>query len=310
MTPLRVHRYQFNSRLQQPLPLNFYSGSMLRGAFGHALKKITCLTKMDDCKRCLLYRQCQYPRIFAPPPPQQNGLQTFSEIPPPFIIEPPAPGRQTLETGAKFCFQQVLIGSAIDQLPLIILAWQQALKQGLSRYQTRMTLSQVIFEPNQPGEQTIYQADQPANPIPTPVFKAEFPATLNQIRLSLLTPLRIQQKGRILGNELRGSDFIRALIRRYYLLQELYQPDYQPPDFTQLADLADKIQAQPDLKPCEWSRYSNRQKQKMTFRGVMGQIKLDGDLTPFIPLLVGGQWWHVGNKTSFGMGRYRIETMI
>ena len=44
----------------------------------------------------------------------------------------------------------------------------------------------------------------------------------------------------------------------------------------------------------------------MTFTGVLGELSLQGELTPFLPLLQAGLWLHVGNKTTFGMGRYQV----
>ena len=97
-----------------------------------------------------------------------------------------------------------------------------------------------------------------------------------------------------------------ALVRRYYLLQEFHTSTYQAPDFQALAALAENISASHQLQWSEWERYSHRQQQKMTFGGVLGHIKLTGELAPFLSLLQQGQWLHVGNKTTFGMGAYRI----
>jgi len=44
----------------------------------------------------------------------------------------------------------------------------------------------------------------------------------------------------------------------------------------------------------------------MRFDGVLGSINLTGELQPFLPMLQAGQWLHIGNKTSFGMGHYAI----
>jgi CRISPR/Cas system endoribonuclease Cas6 (RAMP superfamily) len=48
----------------------------------------------------------------------------------------------------------------------------------------------------------------------------------------------------------------------------------------------------------------------MRFDGVLGQITLSGDLQPFLATLQAGQWLHIGNKTTFGMGRYQIHQQI
>jgi len=306
MTQLPVHRYQFNCRVKEPLKFNFYAGSMLRGAFGQALRKLACVTHMQDCKACLLYRQCAYPKVFETPPPLHTQFQSFSQIPNPFVLEPPPMGSQDLAPGDNFSFNLVLIGQALAQLPLIIYAWQTALNVGLGPTHAKVELLDVVFEPEQSVSQVIYTNGAEARLLPTPDFTLEPHVPTERISVRLLTPLRIQQKGQVLSSTMRGKDFLMALVRRYYFLQEFHTQDYQAPDFKSLALQAEQIQARHDFSWCEWQRYSSRQQQKMIFGGVLGELELTGDLTTFLPILVKGQWLHVGNKTTFGMGHYRL----
>ncbi|WP_305908581.1 CRISPR system precrRNA processing endoribonuclease RAMP protein Cas6 [Methylomarinum sp. Ch1-1] len=305
MNKLPTHRYRFNCRVLLPLNLNHYSGSMLRGAFGRALRKSVCVTRMNDCKSCLLYRQCTYPKIFETPP-LHSEFQQFSQVPNAFVIEPPPMGRRQLQSGENFSFNLVLIGRALDDLPTVIHAWQRALKAGLGPGHAQAELINVVFEPGQPVEQIIYPAASDNRLLPTPSFAPQpLPAT-DSIDLQLHTPLRIKHHGKVLSGAMRGKDFLMALVRRYYLLQEFHTPNYQAPNFKELTDHAEQIQANHQLSWYQWDRYSHRQKQKMTFGGVIGTLRLQGNLTPFLPLLQQGQWLHVGNKTTFGMGRYSI----
>lgn len=306
MTPLPTHRYQFNCRVLQPLNLNLYSGSMLRGAFGRALRKSVCVTRGDDCKTCLLYRQCTYPRIFETPAPSSSQFQQFSEIPNAFVIEPPPMGRQQLAASDTFSFNLILIGRAVADLPIVIHAWQMALQAGLGAGHAQAELLDVVFEPGQTAEQVIYPANSDNRLLPAAPFTPASLPTTETISLQLHTPLRIKHHGKVLSSALRGQDFLLALVRRYYLLQEFHAADYQAPDFKQLATAAERVTASHQLSWCQWDRYSNRQQQKMTFGGVIGTLQLRGDLAPFLPLLQQGQWLHVGSKTTFGMGGYVI----
>jgi hypothetical protein len=56
-----------------------------------------------------------------------------------------------------------------------------------------------------------------------------------------------------------------------------------------------------------WSRYSSRQDRRMEWAGPVGTATYEGDLTPFWPYLVFGQWTHVGKGATFGLGGYRLE---
>ncbi len=306
MYQLPVHRYQFNCLVKEPLKFNFYAGSMLRGAFGQALRKLACVTHMQDCKACMLYRQCAYPKIFETPAPHHIQFQRFSQIPNPFVLEPPPMGSNALAVGDTFNFNIVLIGQALEQLPLVIFAWQTALNVGLGPNHAKVELLNVVFEPNQSVAQRIYTNGVDASLIQPSAFTPEPLAPTDQLTIKLLTPLRIQKKGQVLSHNMECKDFLMALIRRYYFLKEFHTPDYQAPDFKKLAGQVEKIDGYHDVSWCEWQRYSSRQQQKMIFGGVLGQLHLVGELIPFLPMLVSGQWFHVGNKTTFGMGQYQL----
>ena len=307
MNPLAVARYQFNFEVQDTLHLNFYSGSMLRGVFGHALRHLACMTKMANCKECPLYRTCPYPEIFETPPPEQHSLQDFSQIPAPYVIEPPPMGERVYRAGEILSFSMVLMGRAMWQLPLIIFAWQRAFVRGVGKYESRAKLLNVIFEPNQPSQQLIFDTLQNEVILEHSPLGFEQFNSPNQLTLSVITPLRIQQKGRVLFSDMQGRDFVMSLVRRYYLLQEFHGENYEPPNFSDLAEKAQAVQCENNLKWCSWDRYSNRQQQKMTMGGVVGQLTLSGELKPFLSLLHLGQWLHAGNKTSFGMGLYVVD---
>ncbi len=310
MNALAVARYQFNFEVQDKLHLNFYSGSMLRGVFGHALRHLACMTKLSDCKSCPLYRTCPYPEIFETPPPENHTLQDFSQIPPPYVIEPPAMGEKIYQQGETLSFSMVLIGRAIQQLPLIIFAWQRAFAKGVTKHESRAKLRNVIFLPYQSQPQIVFDVTETESVISHDVLncaKVNDLLSKDEMQLNVLTPLRIQQKGRVLSHDLQGRDFVMSLVRRYYLLQEFYSENYQPPDFSELAKQAQQITCETHLKWCSWERYSNRQQQSMTLGGVIGTLTLKGELKPFLALLHFGQWLHTGNKTSFGMGLYEID---
>ncbi|ASF46384.1 CRISPR system precrRNA processing endoribonuclease RAMP protein Cas6 [Methylovulum psychrotolerans] len=307
MTGLSFHRYQFNFTLDTPLHLDFYAGSLLRGVFGHALRKVSCMTKLNVCAECPLYRTCPYPTVFESPPPLHHNLQKFSQIPNPYLLEPPALGHKAYKAGEALSFSMVLIGPAIAQLPLIIFAWQQAFAQGVGKYQSTARLKAVSVVDTQNRHHLVYDPQtQPSMQAHAPVH---IPALAGQetLALAFLTPLHIQKQGKVLADNMTAKDFLMALIRRHYLLHEFYGNNYQAPPFSALAAHAETIRSQTAFHWCHWQRYSNRQQQKMRFDGVLGQISLSGDLRPFLPMLQAGQWLHIGNKTTFGMGRYQIS---
>jgi len=139
-----VARYRFEFEVRQPIRLPDYAGSMLRGAFGHALRQLACMTRQKDCAACPLIASCPYPAVFAPPPPTSHRLQQFSQLPVPYVIEPPAWGSRVLAEGETLIFHQVLIGKALQELPLIILAWRRAFARGVGAGDGTADLRRVI----------------------------------------------------------------------------------------------------------------------------------------------------------------------
>lgn len=306
---LRFARYRFDVVFDAPARLPFYAGSMLRGAFGHALRKLACVTRGDNCKVCSLYRSCPYPRIFEPPVPEQHALQKFSQIPAPYVIEPPPPGVLGNQAHARLAFHMVLIGPALNELPLMVAAWQRALRFGLGPANIRGIVEQIALIPHKgepvpvftQGGAAIAQHDVSV-PASTPVG--------DTVRLHLHTPLRIQRHGKPLGaDQINARDLLVALARRQSLLMDFHGPGEQGCDFRQLAEQADTITLTPErLRWCDWQRYSHRQQQKMALGGIVGSLTLLGSLAPFQTALFQGQWWHLGKNATFGMGHYTMES--
>ena len=145
MVALPVARYRFTAQVQQPLPLPEYAGSLLRGQFGAALRNVACMTRQPTCAGCPLLQTCPSTRIFEaqPPPKGQHTLQDFSQIPNPYVMEPPTPGARVLAAGDTLEFNMVLIGQALEQLALIVFALQRALSQGLTRLRVPAELQRV-----------------------------------------------------------------------------------------------------------------------------------------------------------------------
>ncbi len=114
---LPVARYHFSFRMQDELRLPEYSGSLLRGNFGAALRRTACMTGAPECAPCPLYRTCPYPAIFETPAPATHSLQRFSQVPNPYVIEPPPIGTRYVPAGEIISFAMVLVGRALDQLP-------------------------------------------------------------------------------------------------------------------------------------------------------------------------------------------------
>ncbi|MBF0471683.1 MAG: CRISPR system precrRNA processing endoribonuclease RAMP protein Cas6 [Gammaproteobacteria bacterium] len=309
---LPVARYRFEATFSQPLQLNWYGGSMLRGSFGRALKKLCCMIHNQECKGCLLSPKCPYTQIFDPQLPPGHPLQRFKTVPAPYVIEAPLPGYKVLSPNETLTFNMVLFGPAIEQLPSIIYAWKLALHQGVTKDRVRGELQKVEYLPPESAAQTVYQPACGVNTIPA--YQISLPKSLMDLdhgaSLELVTPMRIKQQGHIEANDMNAKMVLSSLLRRFQLLAELYgQQQKNIPIRETLPELAEKIVCRCALTRYDWHRYSSRQKQRMNLGGVMGRIELHGDLQPFSALLRLGEWIHLGGKTTFGLGAYRLTSL-
>lgn len=307
--PFPVARYRLECEVTRALSLPEYAGSALRGVFGHALKQLACVTAAPDCRGCALHRTCLYPSVFETPPPV-DARRVYSDIPHPFVVEPPPWGTRDVPAGQAFDVGLVLIGPALSQLPVLLLAWDHALRRGLGRVGGTARLLRVRAEddpdPNAPallevGPGARLRDHTPALPLPDP---AKAPTS---VRVELLTPFRIKRDGRPSGpGQLEPRALLLALVRRTADLCELLLGQRTGWNFAALTRQASAIGGRADVEWRDASRWSNRQQRHTPLGGLVGTVDLEGELGPFWQLLYLGQWLHVGGKATFGLGRYRL----
>lgn len=305
---LPLARYRLEFDIETPLVLPAYAGSTLRGAFGGALRATACITKQKTCDACPLLRSCPYALIFETPPPVGgHALQKFTQVPHPYVIEPPCWGEKTYAPGETLTFHLVLAGRALNQLPLVLWALVKSFKRGVGKGDGTARLIRVIHV----GETETVVLDDPESTLVehSPIVPSAPTFPNDALTLFVDTPLRLQKNGHPMdADTLTARDLLMALVRRIALIHEFHGAGALPLNFTELAQQAQTITGEKELRWRDWTRYSSRQQQKMTLGGVVGKWTLTGNLTPFLPFLYLGQWLHVGKEATFGMGGYRLET--
>lgn len=303
--PFPVVRYHVHAVAEQPIDLPEFSGSILRGVFGHALRKALCVTGKEKCGSCPLHRSCDYPAIFETPPPPDTE-RIYSDIPHPYVIEPPS-GERILQQGDALDFSFVLIGPALSRFALIAGTWQQALRRPIASQQGGTArLKTICLEDGR----IVFDAGQQATmPHPQQIIIPPVPDALETVTLAFRTPLNLRHQGHYLGpDDISVKDLLRALIRRIGDLCALQLGRPLRLDVPRLLDTADDLEVRTDLRAQGWQRYSNRQHRHMPVAGVTGFWQLTGNLNHLWPFLYLGQWVHAGKKTTFGLGHYQLIT--
>jgi len=296
--------YRFRFQARTPVRLPHFAGSAWRGAFGHALRRTICVMRgLDDCRQCLLYRQCAFPKLFAPPRPPALSSR-YGALPPPFVFAPQQGG--TLEAGDAVDIELRLLTHARSSLPFVIYALRRAAANGMGTRRGKLNL--VTMEQwtargwRRIGSGTGMVASM------DDVFIATPPPCPSDVRVDMVAPLRLKQAGRNVTPEtLSAGQFLMALVRRMYLLS-VGGGAYQEPDWGQWRKAAAAVQLFPvELSWQDLVRRSSRQG-LMRAGGIVGTFILRGDLAPFWKLLWYGQWLHVGHLACMGLGAYRLQS--
>lgn len=320
---LSISQYQIKLKTQFSTRLPVFLGSTLRGAFGHALKDTVCIVNHRNCKKCMIVDKCSYPYLFETSfTKAKTTTQNSQQIPHPFILSSPLspnsrPGDYQIFTPEKeLTFDLTLIGRAIDYLPYIIYSLNQMAKKGLGLVnRTSFELDQVLSLDGSLSE-IIYESKTEKLSSPTASKLSNLvenrltslPTNISeQITLQFITPARIRTQNQLQA-ELSFPLLIRNLLRRMSLLCEFHAQELWQQNFAGLLKLASEVQTKTTtLRWWDFERYSNRQKTHMKLGGFIGTVTYTGKaIREFLPLIIAGEFLHVGGSTSFGLGKYKI----
>jgi CRISPR-associated endoribonuclease Cas6 len=305
---LPLVRYRLTVRMQDALEWPSFPGSLLRSVFGMALRQSSCLTGAPQCAGCPVQRSCPYPALFETPLPAHNSLQPGTNVPNPYVIEPPDIQIRRVPAGGCFQFNIVLFGRALQQLALVRTAFERAVAGGLGRARARGRVEAIELD-GPAGWSLLWSVGQSrlqSHPTQLPLPISLAPERLN---LRFYSPLRLQHQGRPLAADaLSARKLMADLLRRASLLLETHTGVGLPAPYVSTV-LAEALQVR-EVRQFSWvdmPRYSARQQREMNLGGLLGEWQLEGKLQTLFPWLWAGQWLHVGKNATVGHGGYRLS---
>lgn len=235
--------------------------------------------------------------------PQTQSNNALPDTPPAaYIIRQPDPAKPEW-------FEWILFGDAIEFDQTLLRAWDIASGMGLGRMRHRFSLlSMAAILPNYTmTEQAVnWTLDRCVDPDLIDDFlhrpcQLRFPDTIR-----LMRRLPGQPKPSLI-REPDFPDLVVGLCRRINLLLPAARRPSWEPIAAQCLDLARQTPATP------WKgttrtlhRYSARQQQEISLRGVAGTIQLPEGPGPLLPLICAGAWTHLGKAVTMGLGRMLI----
>ena len=308
-------QFIFEMSAVDELRLPEYKGSTLRGAFGHAFKKVVCTLRNKDCNDCILKERCVYSYVFETPPPSDTSImKKYPAAPHPFVILPPTEDKRLYRKDETLNFSLTLIGKATEYLPYFIYTFDELGKMGIGKGRGRYCLTRVSTGSHSGGngqkeiylgEKKVLKGGYKAIAWKDIIHKNGFSGK-NELKLVFLTPTRIKFQEDLVV-DLEFHMLIRNLLRRISTLSYFHCGSELDIDFKQLIKDAEKIETKNrSLSWQDWERYSNRQETRMKMGGFVGGISFQGDLEQFLPFIALGEYIQVGKGTSFGLGKYEI----
>lgn len=302
---LSIFIFEFQITALQQMELQ---GPSLRGGLGSALKDLLCTTDMSDCSRCPLVSQCAFTRIWQGADGRSSAhFKNQDSLPRPFVLTVPP---QLLEPGDHGTFRLGLFGTGVSYIAHFISACALLANTGLSRKRKRFLLDQVnSIDPHGSNPAiTVYErsSTQTSDRFhSTCLASTQAIKTAERIRISLHTPTQISCAERIVDRAPTFEEVMRALLRRYCDLSELYGSGRPELEFESMISYASQISmVGSEIQTNKSKTFSKRKNSPTPIAGITGWIDFEGDLARYLALLTFGQWLHIGKQTTFGLGHY------
>jgi hypothetical protein len=299
-------------RVEEPfwLPFPHYSGSMLRGILGWALGEVACEWKSEGgcASACGSPRSCTYGMLYEDPPspPGVENTRTGRNPPKRMILLVPELGRGGFARADFFtCGLRVLGRLGEGDVSQIKRAFDRMgeLDFGTSRGRVRLERFRRVGPMNQ----------RPCTPRfdPPPRFAT----------LTFVTPAWIERteerdggkKVKTLLEKPSVLELIDAFSSRLRSVCTLFGEYTTADDQDRYEQIKAHIKAHPgeisvesDLRPLIWDRDAEARGQKHKLKGVLGEIRLEGEIGPLVDYLFLAQYAHVGRQAAFGLGRFHV----
>jgi hypothetical protein len=326
VTPLRV---VMRTRVRQSIPA--FPGSALHGALGHALWKTVCaFPQRRGCAGCPLLGRCAYPALFASHASNEalRHLGIREQTPHPMVLAPedlesmPSGHPRSVGAHTELSFRLTLIGRALEELPLLVVALRQMADRGIGKpYDGAGTDeprsyagAELIRITSHDGGHIVYDAGAQLFSMPAAIAPHTIQChrgDVEQVAIRLLTPLRLKRNGKFQGRP-SPADFLLTLARRANALASLYGCGRCLIDQREMQTAAAELKEEPpETRLVLVRRYSARQQRPMEWPGVIGVLRWRGaPLDWLIPLLKFGEIVQIGKGAALGFGRYTIQATL
>ena len=303
---LPLSRYDFEYSVQDSVNLPSQSGIIWHSILGKSLKELSCISKGEECSRCMFAHQCDYTQLFTGIRPVDSQImRKYNTIPAPHIIQTTLTDSSEYKRGDTLNIEVVLCGKANDKLPSLVRALYVAGLKGLGKSRSKIQLQKVTQTTGNGGTKSLLSGQKLLDSVSSEYLP--IPPAPQHFSLKFLTPYKPSGK----ANNGHGIDFGRllmAIIRRVDLMQYFSTGVKLDADFKALKALTESIEVvNVDLDFHQSNRYSSAIGKVKDTSGFVGEVTFNLEQHEALwPFLVIGQSLNVGKNASMGFGRYVV----
>ena len=257
----------------------YFIGSQIRGAFGYSLKKVTCINPISDCEDCFAVSNCLYHQFYE----EKNTYHKY---------------RLDFELAKNYYdFNIYIFDEVCEKTPYIVSALYMMLTQnGLGKDRVKYSSFDMLI-----NDKSCMQNGKIVLP-KNYIKKFVIERISTNVKLKLITPLRIKKDNRFLRNdEIELNSLINSIYQRQ---MKILGRDYKKFPYEITGEVINKNLHFKDL-----TRISNRQKTTMNMGGVIGEIELKNLSKECFQVLKLGELLGVGKQTVFGLGKIEMEEL-
>jgi len=300
---LEILTLRVDLRAQAAGSLPGFMNAALRGAFGHALRRIAATAdELGTSAYDRIFQGALYPGRQAPP---------GKTPPPPFLIRCScngpitAPQPRQVERGDSLKFNLTLIGFACDEIRVVALAIEDLAAAGLGAARLPFELESIeCLTVQGPTPLDLRATHRPVG-VPLGLLASAAPPA-SPWQVQFLTPLQIRSSGELVQT-LDGERFLRTVKSRLSALERNLSPNPRPakPPASSELDLEWQTQTLATIE-----RHSSRQQKNVNMTGYVGTANLHADVDELYALLLAGAVVGVGHGTTQGCGQYVLTAAL
>lgn len=267
-------------QFKQDTVLPVYKGSTLHGWLGHALKHV------DERAYFVLYGD-------------HAGQQ-----PKPYVICPNEDHKTHWQANEVYYFDIMLIGQVTQLAPVLLKAVEYGQKLGFGSHKKPfqlLSVSSLLPGKIKAGLHVCSLID----------WLTIIPETFEQqeVAINFVNPVRLTVQNKLLQHQAPNLTLLlKQVSRRLGLLCQFWvcdEPELINALYQELPILGDYEQNDHTYFE-SWHRPSLKEKIKLPFGGLKGQVSYYGEISASLPWLQAGQQLHIGSKTTFGLGAYQL----